>query len=64
MDFPYYFAWKNNGLRLALYRRPCRVLARGAMNSVLIEFEDGFQVVTSRNAVRKRKKPGGNDGRE
>lgn len=31
----------------------CRVLARGAMNSALVEFEDGFCVVTSRYAVRK-----------
>lgn len=33
--------------------QPCRVLARGAMNSILIEFEDGTRVVTSRYAVRK-----------
>lgn len=31
----------------------CRVLARGAMNSALIEFEDGYKVVTSRNYIRK-----------
>lgn len=33
----------------------CRIVARGALNSVLIEFEDGFRVVTSRYAVRKAK---------
>jgi len=33
--------------------QPCRVLARGAMNSVLVEFADGLRVVTSRYAVRK-----------
>ena len=33
----------------------CRVVARGKMNSILVEFEDGFRVVTSRYAVRKRK---------
>ncbi len=32
----------------------CRVLARGKMNSCLVEFEDGYKVVTSRYAVRKR----------
>jgi len=32
----------------------CRVLARGKMNSILVEFEDGYRVVTSRFAVRKR----------
>ena len=31
----------------------CRVLARGKRNSILIEFEDGWRVVTSRYAVRK-----------
>ncbi len=31
----------------------CRVLARGALNSILVEFEDGWQVVTSRYAVRR-----------
>ena len=33
----------------------CRVLARGKMNSCLVEFEDGTLVVTSRNFVRKVK---------
>jgi hypothetical protein len=33
---------------------PCRVLARGAMNSALIEFEDGFRTIASRNALRVR----------
>lgn len=33
----------------------CRVIARGKMNSVLVGFEDGFKVVTSRYAVRKVK---------
>lgn len=31
----------------------CRMLARGTMNSCLIEFEDSHRVVTSRYAVRK-----------
>lgn len=31
----------------------CRVLAWGKMNSILVEFEDGFRVITSRYAVRK-----------
>lgn len=35
---------------------PCRVLARAPkMNSILVEFKDGFKVVTSRYAVRKAK---------
>lgn len=44
--------------RWAKYRpdwkgRACLVLARGAKNSVLIEFEGGEKAVTSRWAVRK-----------
>lgn len=32
----------------------CRVVARGKMNSCIVEFErDGYQVVTSRNYIRK-----------
>ena len=32
----------------------CRVLARGKLNSVFVEFEpDGYKVITSRYAVRK-----------
>lgn len=33
----------------------CAVLARGRMNSILVQFEDGFKVITSRYAVRKVK---------
>lgn len=31
----------------------CRVLARGKLNSCLVEFEDGEKIITSRYAVRK-----------
>lgn len=31
----------------------CRVWARGAMNSIGVEFEDGYRTVTSRYAVRR-----------
>lgn len=31
----------------------CRVLARGTMNSGLIEFVDGYRVVTSRGGLRR-----------
>lgn len=31
----------------------CILLARGTMNSALIEFLDGTRVVTSRNALRR-----------
>ena len=31
----------------------CRVVARGAMNSALVEFQDGEIAVISRNALRR-----------
>lgn len=31
----------------------CRIVARGRMNSVCVEFEDGYRVVASRHAVRR-----------
>jgi hypothetical protein len=31
----------------------CRVLARGRLNSILVEFQDGQRVITSRYAVRR-----------
>mgnify|MGYP001415141829 CR=1 FL=1 len=31
----------------------CIVLVRGRMNSILVEFEDGYRVVTSRWNVRR-----------
>lgn len=31
----------------------CRVIATGKMNSALIEFADGYKVITSRYAVRR-----------
>lgn len=33
----------------------CRVTARGKMNSCCVEFEDGYKMITSRNAIRRRK---------
>ncbi len=31
----------------------CRLLARGAMNSAMVEFEDGAREIVSRNALRR-----------
>ena len=33
----------------------CRILARGKMNSILVEFADGTRHVVSRYAVRRRR---------
>ena len=34
--------------------QPCRVLARGKMNAILVQFTDGTRVITSRYAVRRK----------
>ena len=43
--------------------RPCRVLAGGALGSILVEFADGFRVITSRYAVRRSPPATGSDGK-
>lgn len=55
MTFPYVYRWKPTLVRpLDRKGQPCRVLVRGSRNSCLLQFEDGFLVVTSRNAIRRR----------
>jgi hypothetical protein len=52
------WAWKGHD---TLRQRAClrrqgeflRVVCRGAMNSALVEFEDGFRAVVSRNGLRR-----------
>lgn len=54
--FNYVFCWKQSPMRPENRRgQKCRVLKRGWMNSILVEFEDGFKMLTSRRAVRKIK---------
>lgn len=54
--YPYYYAFKpHNGKYKDLYKKRMRVLARGAMNSALVEFENGQREIISRNAIRKVK---------
>ena len=45
----YLFRWDRCGRK----GQRCRVLARGRMNSALVEFDDGWRMVTSRNALRR-----------
>jgi len=52
---PYYYAWKNNTKRVTLHRRKFHIVARGAMNSALVEFENGQREIISRNAIRRVK---------
>jgi hypothetical protein len=43
------FRWDRHGRK----GQRCVVLARGTMNSCLVRFEDGYTMVTSRNALRR-----------
>jgi hypothetical protein len=47
------YAWRVRTRFPERFGSLCRVLVRGALNSCLVEFEDGFRVVTSRNYVRR-----------
>jgi len=45
------YRWGNNSKRATMKGRECIIIARGKMNSILIEFENGQKEVTSRYAV-------------
>jgi hypothetical protein len=50
-DYPYRWHWRTK--LPDRHGQRCRIIARGRLNSVMVEFEDGYRVVTSRFAVRK-----------
>lgn len=57
--WPYRWAWNKRPTHPKRWEpgnrkgQRCRVLARGKMNSALVEFEDGYKTVTSRNGLRR-----------
>jgi len=52
IKYPYYWRVKT---RLPERKgQKCRVLVRGKLNNALVEFEDGYRIITSRNYMRKR----------
>ncbi len=48
-DFPYIFRWNRQDRK----GQRCRMLARGTLNSILLEFEDGYRMVTSGNSIAR-----------
>lgn len=54
VDQPFDRFWRIRTNLPERYGQSCRILARGTMNSCLIEFEDGVRHVVSRNSIRKR----------
>lgn len=51
MELAYIYRWDRHGRK----GQPCAVPVRGTMNSCLVQFEDGYKMVTSRNAIMRRK---------
>ena len=47
--WPYIYYFNRQGRKGQL----CRVLVLGKMNSCLVEFEDGYRMITSRTAIRR-----------
>jgi hypothetical protein len=47
------YVWRVRTRLPERFGQVCRVLVRGSMNSCLVEFLDGYRVVTSRNYVRR-----------
>jgi len=45
----YIYRWDRCGRK----GQPCKVTARGTLNSCRVEFADGFMMITSRNALRR-----------
>ncbi len=54
--FPYYYRWGNNPKRATMKGRHCRIVARGKMNSMQIEFKDGQREIVSQQSIVKVKK--------
>jgi hypothetical protein len=48
------FIWRNNVMRERYCGCFCRIIKTMKRNSVLIEFMNGNQLVTSRRAIRKK----------
>lgn len=51
LALPYTYRWNRQGRK----GQPCAIPIRGTMNSCLVVFADGYAMVTSRNAIMRRK---------
>jgi len=51
--YPYIYVWGNNPVRAKLKGQRCRIIVKGSMNSVGLEFRDGYQTISSVRALRK-----------
>ena len=59
MEFTLVYSWKLKTLwgetGSPFYGRACKIIARGAMNSRMIQFENGELAIVSGNSLRRRK---------
>ena len=53
MTKQYIYVWRVRTRLPGRFGMRCRVVVRGGMNSALVEFEDGYKTVTSRNYLRR-----------
>ncbi|MBU6167319.1 MAG: hypothetical protein KGQ52_14495 [Alphaproteobacteria bacterium] len=45
--------WRVRATLAERFGQPCRVISRGRMNSVLVEFDDGTRHIVNRHAIRR-----------
>jgi len=55
MEIQFIYFWRVRTRYPERFGEKCAVLVRGKQNNCLVQFEDGFKTVTSRNFVRKIK---------
>jgi hypothetical protein len=55
------YTWGNNPKRATLKGRACRILLKGRMRSVMVEFENGQREIVSIRALRERRTDGRRD---
>lgn len=53
MTAPMTHYWRIRATSPERFGQPCRVVTRGRMNSIQIEFADGVNHIVSRHAVRR-----------
>jgi len=49
------YVWGNNAKREKLKGRMCRIVSRGQMRSVMVEFENGQREIASFRSLRERR---------
>jgi hypothetical protein len=56
-EYNYIYFWKK--YKPERHREPCKLLAMGrgpGPHNMLVEFEDGYQMVTPKHSIRRRHK--------